>query len=325
MAEKTLQQRRTEYVNRKIKEGSTKTRQQLRQEFDDQNLRELPIEQVIGRIRDLYPEYSFLLDGESGGFGEDVKNLFINAIVNDYTPAQFDAKKRETSYFKSTTSAAETFDKLRPMDQQAQVETYIQTIRESFGTVVKDETQFQTIARNAARLGLDGIKLRNFVYASAYQTDGGAGLVEATDQAAKLNEMGANYLLKSIPETIKRQVLSGQRSIQDVENVLRIESKTLYPHLSDLIDQGLSLADIARPYRRVIAQELETDEELVNMTDPKYARFLDPNEAGSRYTPGEIRKIVRTDPVFGWEYTSEAVDRAQSAAFTLARSWGKIK
>jgi hypothetical protein len=96
----------------------------------------------------------------------------------------------------------------------------------------------------------------------------------------------------------------------------------LYPHLSELIDQGLSLSDIAEPYRRVIAQELEMDENMVNMADPKYSRFLDPNESGTRYAPGEIRRIVRTDPAFGWEYTEEAQNRAQSAAFSIVRGFG---
>lgn len=322
MAKKSIEQRRKEYVDRKIREGSDKTRAQLRQEFDDANIRELPVDAVIARIREIYPEYAFLLDGDAGGFGEDVKNLFIDAITNDYTTVQFNAKKRETGYFKETSSVSEAFDKLRTMDQEQQVDTYLATIKENYGTLVQDENQFREIARNAARLGLDGVRLRNFVYASAYKSGGGATMAAASDQATKLNELGSKYLLKNIPESIQRQVLTGERSLEDVEMVLRTQSKTLYPHLSELIDQGLSLADIAEPYRRVIAQELEMDDQMVNMADPKYSRFLDPNESGTRYAPGEIRRIVRTDPAFGWEYTEEAQNRAQSAAFSIVRGFG---
>lgn len=325
MAEKSLEQRRRDYVNRKIREGSDKTRQELRREFDSLNIRELPDDQLIARIKETYPAYSFLLDGDAGGFGEDVKNLFITAVLNDFTPEQFDAKKRETAYFKETASVSEAFDKQRPKDQEDQVAEYEATIRENYGTLVGDEAQFRTIARNAARLGLDGVRLRNFVYASAYQTDGGAQMAAVSDQATKLNDLAGKYLLKSVPQTVQRQVLTGERSLQDVENVLRVQSKTLYPHLADLIDQGLSLEDISAPYRRVIAQELEMDEDMVNMADPKYSRFLDPNQSGTRYAPGEIRQIVRTDPAFGWEYTSEAQDRAQVAAFSIVRAFGGRK
>jgi hypothetical protein len=320
-----LEPQRREYVNKQIAAGSTKTRKQLRQEFDDLNVSKLPIEKIIERIKEKYPSYSFLLEGDAGGFGEDVKNLFIAAISQEYTEQQFEAKKRETNYWKTTNNSAQRFDSLSPAEQESLTLSVADAVREEYGNVLGDEATFMEVSKEAARLGLRGPSLRNYFFGAAFTRGKAPDVAMASDLATEVNDLASKYLLKSVPETIKKDVLSGKTTIADVENVLRAQTKTLYPHFSDLIDRGLSLDDIASPYKRVIAQELETDEQLIDMSDSKYSMFLDTVDGTRRYTPTEVRSMIRKDPAYGWEFTEEANNRAQNTAFAVVRAFGKVK
>lgn len=321
----SLEKERRAYVDAQIKGGSTKSRAQLRLEFDTQNAARLPEDQLVSRIRELFPALSFLLDEDGGGFGADVRALMLERVRKGWTDDMFQAKFMETPYYKTTTGRMEAFDKLKPADQDAAVEVVAAQIREAYGNVIGDETRFLQVAREAARRGLSGNLLRNFVYLQAYESDGGAQLASQGQLSQELDELGRRYMLRQVPDELRRQVLTGKMSLVDVENRLRIDSKILYPQFAQYLDQGLSLSDAARPFRRVVAQELELDEDLVDMTDMKYARLLSPGENGAPLSVSEVRRIVRSDPTFGWEYTDNAANRATEVASSLARMFGRLR
>lgn len=321
----SLEQERRRYVDAQIKGGSTKSRAELRLEFDTQNAARLPEDALVARIKELFPALSFLLDEDGGGFGADVRNLLLERVRKGWTDDMFQSRFMETPYYKTTTGRMEQFDKLKTADQQAAVESYAAQIRETYGNVIGDETQFQNVAREAARRGLTGNLLRNFVYLQAYQTDQGAQLASQGQLSGELDELARRYMVREIPSELRRQVLIGNMSLVDVENRLKMDSKVLYPQFAQYLDSGMSLSDAARPYRRVVAQELELDEEAVDMTDMKFARLLSPGDNGMPLSVSEVRRIVRTDPSYGWEFTDAASQRATAAAATVARMFGRLR
>lgn len=320
-----LERDRRAWVEKQLKDGSTKSRAELRLEFDRINAARLPENVLVDRIKQLFPALSFLLEPDGGGFGADVRNLLLERVRRGWTDEMFQAKFMETPYYKTVTSQIEMFDKMRPTDQQAKVDQYAAEIRQAYGNVIGDEEQFLATAREAARRNLSGVLLRNFVYLRSYETDQGAQLASQGELSAELDELGRRYLLPSVPNDLRKQVLTGKMSLVDVENRLRMDSKVLYPHLAQYLDSGMSLSDVTRPYRRVVAQELELDEELVDMAEMKYARLLSPTDKGVPMSVSEVRRVLRTDPEYGWDSTDAAVRRATDVASSLARMFGRLR
>jgi hypothetical protein len=320
-----LEKDRKAWVEKQLKDGSTKSRAELRLEYDRINAARLPENVLVDRIKQLFPALSFLLEPDGGGFGADVRALLLERVRRGWTDEMFQSKFMDTPYYKTATSQMEMFDKMRPTDQEAKVEAYASQIREAYGNVIGDEAKFRETAREAARRNLTGNLLRNFVYLRAYETDSGAQLASQGQLAQELDELGRRYLLPSVPNDLRKQVLTGKMSLVDVENRLRMDSKVLYPHLAQYFDSGLSLSDVTRPYRRVVAQELELDEELVDFSEMKYARLLSPTDKGTAMSVSDVRRVLRTDPEYGWEFTDSAAKKATSVASSLARMFGRLR
>jgi hypothetical protein len=103
-------------------------------------------------------------------------------------------------------------------------------------------------------------------------------------------------------------------------------AKQRYGHLSELIDQGVTLEDLASNYRQSAAKLLEIDPNQIDMSQGDYEVALSFGEEGKKraMTTGEWERLLRTDARYGWEKTENAKSEARSLASNIAEAFGRI-
>jgi len=309
-------------------ESTPQNRKDLRAEYASLETGDLT-ESAINTIRTMFPAYGYLLDADGGGFGADVRSIIVKAVLQDYDPNRLLAELQGTTYFKTTSGNQRTFDGLRQGDKDARITTYVETITNEYGRGNLNDAQVRQIAQSAARNGLQGVQLRNYVFSQFVnmQAKPGAAPVAGAERDAVV-ALGAKYYIRPTASDIN-SVMTGVIGIDDLESRYRTETKSLYPHLTQLIDAGSSLRDIASPYVRAAQEILGVNEDEVDLfsTTSKYRSALDslgPDGSPRRMTLSEWARMLRTDPNFGYQYTPQANQDATSIALSIARTFGKV-
>lgn len=110
------------------------------------------------------------------------------------------------------------------------------------------------------------------VLAKSQDVGGSAGeMQEAFTQW--VDQYGVKMNDKAIARWVTK-VLKGEATPGDFQAVLTKQAKSLYPHLADQIDQGLTLDDVAQPFRQTASMMLERSPEMIGLDDRLLRRAL---------------------------------------------------
>lgn len=294
-------------------------------------------------LQQYFPSYSdtWTNTDAMNTFGQDLLDLMTKAAdpngVYDLNSAEgrerFKAELRGTTYWRTTVEAARSFDQMVDADRNLLVKTVKDRIASTYGDLNFDEVTLNDVAFAVARNGLTGASEKQAVYNTLFQRKNnprGMQDVLKGEDATALRRLGKAYgynvtdaqiqsVLSGTPEPSTGQTLTADALRQR----MRLSVKGAMPHLSEQIDAGLTLDDIGGSYRRYAAQLLERDENEIDMMNGPYMRaFGDPKNG--QMSLSEWTRQVKSDPVFGWQYTKQANDQATDIALSLARAFGKV-
>lgn len=331
---------RKAWVDKQMAAGSTKSRAELRAEYD----RLFPKDAVatdeqrtldmIAKVKELFPEYAFFFEDDAAGFGQDVRDLLIRAVTQEYKADRFTAEYKQTKYFLETDPAVKKWNAKTPGERESDTETFMQAIRDSYGDLFEDDAALKQAAADAARLGLSGTRLKSFVFASAGKQQKAQAQISATAEADRIRQVGRDYGYQVSDDEVN-SILTGQpergRTVVLTEDQLMERAKGALlgsmPHLKSQIDSGLTLTNIFRNYQQEAADVLELDPNAVSVTDPRFRAALDArDDKGNtrQLSLGEWRQKLRTDPSYGYQYTKRANREAADIGLTIARAFGKV-
>lgn len=294
------------------------------------------VQDAIAKIKELFPDYAFFFESDAGGFGQDVRDLLIRAIEGNFTAARFDAEYKQTKYFKETADKVKTWNAKTPAQQAEETATQLANLQADYGDLFDFEGAdkiVQDVAKNVARLGLTGNRLKNFVFAEALRlrpTGAKAPTLE-TSAADALRNLTREYGYTPSDDEINA-VLTGTADRKGVvlnQNALieraKNSAKALYPHLGQQLDSGLSLDDLFKNYRNYAAQTLELDPNQIDFVkDPKWSEAFGTEKDGPMSLAAWQTKL-KTDPKYGWRFTNQANQQATSVVSTLERAFGLIR
>lgn len=333
MAEDTVAKRRKAYIDSQVKTGTTKTRKQLGQEFDDMQARKGTtaenIDDLRRKVQQYAPAYGYLLEPNSS-FGADVAQVLAKAVRQSYSADKLEGELLATKYYKTTEQAARNFDSLLPQDQAFQVEERKRTLRDKIGTLNLDEQTFTDVARTAIRRGLSDSAASQLAYTAAFAS--GVNKPQSilqTPEVARIKSLAKSYNYDINADEIQsiltnRPMSNGVvMSETDLVNKMKANIKGVMPQLADQIDSGLSLEDIAGNYKKYAASVLEKDPNQINMFDGPYLDAFGTRETGP-LSLGEWVQKLKVDPRYGWQYTNTANQQATDIGLTLARTFGKL-
>lgn len=292
-------------------------------------------------------------DGGKGGKGGKTKPVDVAAVeakFKEMFPAQgwlweIDAAKYpklraalvkavENKAWESDTGLANFSAQLDGTDfyQELKTNKTVSTIRNLVGDVGFTGDTFNRFVVNASNFGWKEDTLKAETYKEAFRRDDTGNFLyqTAVDRIRKSNEylqianIGKAFYGQVADDTI-RNVLTGGMTTEDVQRQQRELAKQKYGHLSNLIDQGLTMENIADGFRSRASQLLEKQPDSIDMSTSLFEQAFNYGEPGKKrmLTDGEWETLLRTDKGFNWDTTQNAKDEARQLASTIAQAFGR--
>ena len=244
-------------------------------------------------------------------------------------------KAHDEKYYESTEGQARFAAELQGVDfyNELAASGKVKEIKKIVGDLGFDSTDFSKFVTDSINFGWTGETLKAETYKEVFRKNPDGTYANPT--SVKRTTSGNDYLnvqliaknfFNSAPQSSIESVLTGTITTQDFQRQQREIAKKRYGHLSDLIDQGVTLEDLAGNYKQTAAKLLEVDPNQIDMSQGDYEVALSFGEEGKKraMTTGEWEKLLRTDSRYGWEKTENAKTEARSLANNLAQAFGRI-
>lgn len=283
--------------------------------------KKLKAEEVLRRFRQMFPSQAWLTEIDQAKYPGLAKVLrsAVEGKMGESPEglARFDALYRGSDFYK-----------------ELQSNNTIRTIKGLVGDLGFDSKPFESFLKDAINFGWKDDTLRQEVYREAFRRDDATGeFVNRT--AAERVKKSAPYLqvqnigrayFNTVGDATVENVLTGGMNVEDVSRQQREFAKTKYGHLSNLIDQGLTLQDISDPFRRQAADLLERSVDDIDMSSADFETAFSFGEEGKKrlMTTGEWRRAIRTNGAFGWDKTENAKREARQIASSIVQAFGKV-
>ena len=264
----------------------------------------------------------------------ELKKLFSDMVSKGYSKDMFQAKLRDTKWWKSHSDKEREYLTQTYTDpatakqsfQAALVST--RQLAESLG--IKDTkytlARIQEAAYNVVAKGWSDSQLR--YYLGQYVSfDGGNMQGQGADVENELRtyaySMGVNMSDKWYADNT-RQVLRGLATTSDYKNQMLRTAKAQFPQYSKQLDAGQTVADIASPYMQSMAQILELPAGSINLFDPtikKALQYKDPSTLQGGSKPmWQFENELRSDP--RWKQTQNAQDSLMQVGHQVLSDFG---
>lgn len=267
-------------------------------------------------FRTKFAAQSWLLDLDRTKY-PDLFKLLNKAVIEEYTPELFAAQVAATDFYKELSQSKQ-----------------LKTIQSLVGTLGFEGSDFIKFVSDSINFGYQGDILKQKVYEQVFAKDDAGNYINPT--ALERTKKSADYIST---QNIAKAFFNTNPSESDVENVLtgkilsadyerqqRELAKTRYGHLSNLLDQGMTLESIASAYKTTASRLLELNPNAIDMSTGAFEQAVTFGEEGKKrlMTNSEWEKLLRTDPQYGWEKTNNAKDEARSLSANIAQAFGRI-
>lgn len=267
------------------------------------------------KFREIAPSKAWLLDLDRSKY----PGLFAflqKSVTENYDDERFATELEGTDYYRELALSGKARE-----------------IKSIVGDLGFDSTDFSKFLTDAVNQGWEGDRLKQKTYEEVFRRnpDGAFANPTALARARKSNDylnvqlIATNYFNKPSESSIEA-VLTGRIMTEDFQRQQREIAKAKYAHLAPLIDQGVTLDDLATNFKQSAARLLELDPAAIDMSAAEYEVALNFGEEGKRrvMTTGEWERLLRTDQRYGWEKTENAKNEARSLATNIAQAFGRI-
>jgi hypothetical protein len=273
------------------------------------------------KFREMFPSQSWLLDLDSTKYSGLFK--LLETGVKDQMWLTPESQERFAAQLDNTDFYVEL-----------KTEGTIKNIKSLVGDLGFDTVPFNTFLKDTMNFGWKGDTLKQKVYEEAFRKDPATGkYINATtvERVRKstpyltVASIGKEFF-STVSDSTIAGVLTGSMIQDDVVRQQRELAKGKYGHLSNLIDQGLSLADISDSYKTQASKLLERDPNSIDMSQGAYSTAFDFGEEGKKrlMSTSEWERKLRSDATFGWDKTQNARDEARALASSISQAFGRV-
>jgi hypothetical protein len=251
---------------------------------------------------------------------KELKNLFQDAVAGGWSADKFQAKLRNTKWWKSHSKDEREWllqlkaDPATAKQEMSQAKVKIKQLANQMGMVMTKDIQkyLDKAAYNMVALGWDESQLRYYLgqYVSfkgeTLQGEGGEAINEMREYAYSMGvQLGDTWYTDRA-----RNILRGVATIQDYKSEIMNKAKASFPQWTKQIEAGQSVADIASPYMQSMAQILELPQGSVNLFDSTIKKALNYTNPGNLQKEAkplwQFENELRSDP--RWKKTKNAQD-----------------
>lgn len=272
-------------------------------------------------FRETFPAKAWLLDLDRTKY----PGLF--KLLNTAISQQWYKSTEGLNRFAASLDATDFYKELSTSKQ-------LKTIQSLVGTLGFEGSDFTKFVSDSINMGYEGDILKQKVYSEVFKKDESGNYVNPT--ALARTQKSADYIStqniakaffnRNPADSDIEKVLTGQMLSSDYERQQREFAKTRYGHLSNLLDQGMTLESIASAYQTTASRLLERNINDIDMSTGAFEQAVSFGEEGKKrlMTNSEWEKLLRSDPQYGWERTSNAKDEARALSANIAQAFGKI-
>ena len=263
----------------------------------------------------------------------ELKNLFKQAVANTWTSDQFQAKLRDTTWWKDNSQSMREAAALKATDPATwnanlnAMKVKIQQEAAAMGAAIPPN-KLDQIAGTAISTGLDDNGLKNvlgeYVNFTANGTLNGAAGMYANNIKQYATSMGITLS----DQTIKNQaalIARGLGTEEDYRAQIQQQASSMYPAYADAIAGGSTMSDIANPYIQIMSQSLGMNPATIGLNDPTIKAALNSSNAQGKpmgMSLTDFQNSIRSDP--RWGSTQQAQDSVMNTGASVLRSMGLI-
>ena len=139
---------------------------------------------------------------------------------------------------------------------------------------------------------------------------------------SKLKQTGAEYGINIDDKNALDHMINSIKpggSVDAEANKIKNLAKTMYSNLSQQIDQGLTIRDIAKQYSYIKSKVLELPD-MADPFDPDIQAALRNNGKAGTMSESDFIRLLRKNP--NWKYTQNAQDEASSYVNKILNAFG---
>lgn len=284
--------------------------------------------------RQLTPEELAVSYGWSISFfntNPELKKIFDQAVSGTWTKDKFQAAIRDTNWFKTTSETArqaQVMEKTDPATWDATIKAATARLQKLAGEVgaALPTDRIKPLAESIIRTGMTDDEIRHTLGGFIEFTEDGflkgqAGMHEYT-MRQYANQMGVQIS----DQAIKNQaalIIQKLNTIEDFKSLTREQAKSAFPGYEKQIDAGLTVEEIAAPYRAAAATELEVPEPDID--DPMIRNAM--NGMSQDGTPSgvplwQFQQQLHNDP--RWRETENAQNRLTTVGKKVLEDLGLV-
>jgi len=283
----------------------------------------------------LSPEELAASYGWAYGFlnsNSQLKGLFGEAVAESWSPDKFQAKLRDTKWWKEnsdTMRQAQMEKSTDPATYNAKVsaaKVQIVQLAGEMGAAIPSG-KLNKIAEQVIKTGMDEAMLRNTL--GGYITFQGNGSTlngEAGQYEHTIREFAYQNGVTLDKQTVKNQAqLVGRKvaTAQDFKSQIVNQAISTYPGYKTQLEAGITMMDIASPYIQQMAEDLEIPHTQINLSDPAIKRAL--NGVDQQGKPVGMDTVtfqqqLRSDP--RWARTAKAQTSVMQTGLKVLQDMG---
>lgn len=262
----------------------------------------------------------------------EVGALIEQAVKEEWTPEKFQARFKNTNFWKNTTDAGRKAAMLwtsDPAEWQAtwrRTNAHVTQLMSDMGVPI-DPSIIDKVAGDTIWGGWDDERIRTAL--GGYLTFGGpAGMAggKAGQIQQDLNAFAYTMGVKNSDPWIQsavRDIASGKGNAETYKNQIRDQAIASFPGFSDQIKAGMTVQDLAQPYMQSMSQVLELAPGEVNVFDPTIRNALgwkDPMGKTAAKPLWQFQNDLRNDE--RWKKTQNAQDSTMGVAHSILQQFG---
>ena len=294
--------------------------------------------QVLEAIGQQYPQLIPILS-KPGVF--DALSNAINDPLN-WPPARVEAAVQQTEWYQNTNKSMrewelkkavdpatvrQTMEKYRAFVEDAQSQLGIK-LNGGGGSVESffASDYFKFVEEAAAA----GWSFEEIKYQLSMRGGFGSGGGEIETQTAAVKKLSDDYGVPYSDWASRiwgTQLARGTVDMKAVNGYFAQQAKSLFPGISELIDRGFTVRQVADPYLQIVQQELGINPDTVSLTDPMWSKAINTTDAKGQkisMSLSDWTRTVRTDPVYGYDRTPKARQEGANLAMMLGQKMGAL-
>lgn len=262
----------------------------------------------------------------------ELQDLFRQAVSGQWTPDKFQAKFKETDFWKSHPDVWRKNAILEYSDPQTAQQNFerskdhVRQLLGSLGGDVNDENLVRSLAIKSQWYGWTDDAIRQEAGKSIQFGSNDMLRGSAAQTQLNLNSYAWSMGIQNSDAWMldaARNISSGTKTEQDYKNEIMGQAISMFPQFEKQLRGGMTVNDLAQPYMQSMSQILELAPGSINLFDPTIRKAMSDRSSPDGFKPlWQFQNDLRQDP--RWGKTQNAQDSVMGNAHKVLQDFGLL-